>query len=609
MINQPMNRRQFTTGAAMSGAAALSAPAFASAHSVDTAGLVPVALSPDGNSTPVLVKAVEQALADGRKGLRLPAGRFHFWVEGSHQRELFISNNDDGLNHILVLLEKVQGFAIVGDNTELIFHGNLTPFVFQESSNIHLAGLSMDWEVPFHCEAVIKEVSADARTALLELTEESSWIVRDGEFYFVGEGFEQVGIKNLLEFDAERRETRAEVYDNFFRSKQNEENRQYSVVQRSDRLLQVTVKSGFRSPPLPGNLMAVMPPDRKVPGIFADRTNDIVLENVHIFHSGCMGLIAQACEDIRMTKCSVVPSGDRFVSTTVDATHFVDCSGTVTMVDCDFSHHIDDAANLHGTYMRISEKLSDTELVMEYVHFQQYGVVNVVAGDLVEIADSDTVEAIETQRVKSVRFRDPQFAVIAFEAPVSAEVGPGDVISVLSRQANFVFQRNKVAKNRARGILIKTAGMVLVEHNYFHAPGSAIRISGGVDHWFESGPVRHVVIRDNEFDHCKYGVWGKSVIDIVCVDKNPSPDAPPYHGLITIVDNVFKTHTASLLTAYRVARIDFVGNTIALEPYINFATPKGASVDVSAVKQLEVAENRITGGKDDGERRVEIVKT
>ena len=218
-------------------------------------------------------------------------------------------------------------------------------------------------------------------------------------------------------------------------------------------------------------------------------------------------------------------------------------------------------------------------------------------GDFITLADADSVNVYFSARVEKAEYENARHAVFTVGRELPETVREGDVINVLSRQANLLLRKNRIGKNRARGILVSTAGQVVVEGNHFHTPGSAIRISGGVDHWYESGPTTNILIRNNVFHHCKYGVWGKAVIDAVCEDSEVSESAYPFHGNITIVDNEFRLHTAELLHAYRVEHLIFKRNSILMESYKGNKPDDFPILKLEKIQKRSVSDNELHGTK------------
>ena len=593
-----MNRRDF----AVLSTTALSVPAVngLAAISVKT-----IDLPNDGNATPYLVKAIASALKKGEAGICLPAGEFHFWPEGGERRFLHISNNDDADNDIAVLLENVDGFSICGNKTRLIFHGRVTPFVFRHSQNINLSGVRIDWERPFHCEGNVLAVSPTGNWIEFEIPKGFSYRTEGGQFYFVGEGFEQKGIKNILEFDRKTRESRYNVTDNFFKWRTGEYRQKYNAMDIGSRTVRLEVDGKFRTLPKVGNRIVIMPPERLSPAIFIETSENIAIDDVTINHSGCMGIIAQTSSDIRFTNSSVQPSGSRYVSTTVDATHFVNCAGTIRIEDNFFTNHIDDAVNVHGIYVRIKRAIGADTVEAEYFDHQHRGVKSLAVGDMITIADAQTVNTYFRATVREVEYLNARDVRVRFSRDIPRPPKEGDVINVLSRQANLILRNNKIGRNRARGCLISTGGQVLVEGNTFHTPGSAIRISGGVDFWYESGPTQSILIRKNIFDHCKYGIWGRAIIDVVCVDKKEANATKPYHGDVVIVGNDFRTHHDKLVAAYRVRTLVFADNKITTTPYKQNLEWQTQPIIGQAVRTVRIDGNTVNG---DVKSRTEMLR-
>ena len=578
------------------------AGSFASVSTVrateQSSGIATADLPQGENATPALVQSIESAVAAGQPRLQLPEGEFHFWPEGTAQRFLHISNNDDEVNNVVVLLDGVDNFHIEGQNTRLIFHGRVTPFVLLNCSDVQITGVTIDWEVPFHCEATVSKVSPDGKQVELDFHEGFSFKVKDNEFYFAGEGFEAKGIKNILEFDADRRETRYQVFDNYLYSRLGGVSRRYRVTQLDERRVRFDMLDNFRSVPVAGNVVIVMPVKRLYPAIFVEDCRRVTVKGVTINHSGCMGLICQTSSTISLIDSAVVPSGNRHVSTCVDATHFVNCSGSIHIENCDFSHHIDDALNVHGIYVRIKSRLDNRRLAVELSEPQQRGVRCVRAGDLIALMDDETVAKYFTGTVHGVDWEDERDAVITLDSDLPDTVQEGDVIDVLNRQSNVLFRNNRISKNRARGILLKTLGELIVEDNYFHTPGAAIFIPGGVTHWYESSPTSYVLIRNNVFDHCKYGVWSDAVIAVICRDPGGTDPVPPFHGTVVITDNEFRSHFANQLVCNRTEQVVFKRNRIEMNAYHGFGPDLPATIKLEKVGRISVSDNHLVGGQE-----------
>jgi len=112
-------------------------------------------------------------------------------------------------------------------------------------------------------------------------------------------------------------------------------------------------------------------------------------------------------------------------------------------------------------------------------------------------------------------------------------------------------------------MLLNCRGETLVENNYFHTPGAALLFEGDARFWFEQGGVRNCIIRNNTFDNCLFGVWGKAVID-VAAGISEGFETSRYNKNITITGNTFRIFDdASLLNVYGVDGLTWKDNKIS----------------------------------------------
>lgn len=90
--------------------------------------------------------------------------------------------------------------------------------------------------------------------------------------------------------------------------------------------------------------------------------------------------------------------------------------------------------------------------------------------------------------------------------------------------------------NRARGILLTSRKRTLIENNIFKVEGAAIKISGDMKFWFESGGCEEVIIRENHLESTCNKEWGHALIDID-PEMKQLVDDKFYHKLVKIENN------------------------------------------------------------------------
>jgi len=526
---------------------------------------------------------------NGAKRLLLSKGLFEFWPEKAEEAFLFPSNNDEGLKRIAFRLDGVSDLEIDGQGAELLFHGEIIPFSVSRSHRISIKGLSIDYKRAFHNEALVV-ASADGHVDLRIDKDEFPYEASDGKLLFKSETGELSEGGNLLEFDTAKRETAFMAHDQWKRN----------LLSRSEELPDGTVRLHVKlsgPSPKPGNTLVFGCGHRRVPAIFCESSSSISISDASIRHSGGMGVIAQRCDGMRLTRLSVTPppSGKRIVSATADATHFVNCKGSIELEGCLFENQLDDPANVHGIYAKIVAKPSSSELELKLMHRQQAGVAFIDAGDVAEIVGSQSLLSYHEGKVRDARMINKEIMSICFEKPLPESVKIGDALGNVSWSADLSIKGCVTRGNRARGFLVSTPGNVLIEGNVFHNAGAAILIEGDANYWYEAGAVRNVLIRRNRFENCNYGVWGVATIQVTPGVSKEIKEHVPYHRNIAVKGNVFVSFFRKLLYARDVAGIAFEDNQIEASsayPCLDGAAP---SIELHACSGVSISGNKTAG--------------
>ena len=332
---------------------------------------------------------------------------------------------------------------------------------------------------------------------------------------------------------------------------------------------------------VPGTVIAMRTWERPAPGIFFSHNVNTTVRNVKVHYAEGMGLLAQLCENITLDGFSVCLKGEqdpRYFTTQADATHFSGCKGLILSKSGLYEGMMDDAINVHGTYLKVVKRMDDHTLVGRYMHDQSWGFDWGNPGDRVQFIRSATMDLIgEENRITAIRPYDKEEVkgarefVITFEKPVAVEINEhaGFGIENLTWTPQVVFSDNVVRNNRARGALFSTPQDVLVENNLFdHTSGTAILLCGDCNGWYETGACRKVVIRRNRFINALTNLFQftNAVISIYPEIPNLAEQEKFFHGGkdggILIEDNVFETFDAPILYAKSVDGLIYRRNTV-----------------------------------------------
>lgn len=529
------------------------------------------------NASPVLQKALAKIKAEYKEGekviLRFPEGRYEFHEKGAAVREYYISNHDQtNPKKVGIALEDMKNLTLDGQGSEFVFHGRMLPVSLLRSENCLLKNFSIDFENPHIAQ--VKIVENDPQDGIV--FEPAPWvdyrIAKDSIFEAYGEGWTMRHSWGIA-FDGDTKHLVYNTSDIGCPTKGASEvapRRIHAPGWKDARLV-------------PGTVVAMRGWGRPTPGIFLSHDVNTTIENVKVHYAEGMGLLAQLCENITLEKFGVCLKGDadpRYFTTQADATHFSGCKGKIVSCNGLYEGMMDDAINVHGTYLKVVKRVDDRTLVGRYMHGQSWGFEWGCPGDEVQFIRSNTMELVGKQnKIISIRPYDKEQTegarefLITFQEPVDQVINEqsGFGIENLTWTSEVLFSGNVIRNNRARGSLFSTPRKTIVENNLFdHTSGAAILLCGDCNGWFETGACRHVIIRKNRFVNALTNLFQftNAVISIYPEIPDLKGQQQYFHGGpeggIVIEDNEFETFDAPILYAKSVDGLVFRNNTIKL---------------------------------------------
>ena len=529
------------------------------------------------NASPVLQKALAKIKAEYKEGekviLRFPEGRYEFHEKGAAVREYYISNHDQtNPKKVGIALEDMKNLTLDGQGSEFVFHGRMLPVSLLRSENCLLKNFSIDFENPHIAQ--VKIVENDPQDGIV--FEPAPWvdyrIAKDSIFEAYGEGWTMRHSWGIA-FDGDTKHLVYNTSDIGCPTKGASE-----VAPR-----RIHAPGWKEARLVPGTVVAMRGWGRPTPGIFLSHDVNTTIENVKVHYAEGMGLLAQLCENITLEKFGVCLKGDadpRYFTTQADATHFSGCKGKIVSCNGLYEGMMDDAINVHGTYLKVVKRVDDCTLVGRYMHGQSWGFEWGCPGDEVQFIRSNTMELVGKQnKIISIRPYDKEQTegarefLITFQEPVDQVINEqsGFGIENLTWTPEVLFSGNVIRNNRARGSLFSTPRKTIVENNLFdHTSGAAILLCGDCNGWFETGACRHVIIRKNRFVNALTNLFQftNAVISIYPEIPDLKGQQQYFHGGpeggIVIEDNEFETFDAPILYAKSVDGLVFRNNTIKL---------------------------------------------
>ena len=556
-------------------------------------------LKPDTgeNASPLIAKALQEIAAEvnfDTVRILLPKGRYDFYPEGASKREYFISNHDqDNPKLVGLAFENMKNVIFDGQGSELVFHGRMLPVSLVGSENCTLKNFSIDFANPHISQVKVLENDTVGGLITYEVAPWVEYEIRDSNFVAKGEGWEHVPAWGIA-FEGDTKRLVYTTSDISVGSKH--------VAEIASRKILAPWKNKKL---IPGTVVVFRGYGRPTPGVFMYHDTNTTLENIQVHYAEGMGLLAQMSENITLDKFSVCLRGKddpRYFTTQADATHFSGCKGLIRSVGGLYEGMMDDAINVHGTYLKVQKRIDDKTLVGEYMHGQSYGFEWGRPGDAVQFIESKTMEVLgEQNKVAAIETADKpdghgvkQFR-ITFEKPVDpaiSEVGTYGIEN-LEWTPEVYFADNVIRNNRARGSLFSTPKKTVVEKNVFdHTSGTAILLCGDCNGWFETGACHDVQIRNNKFINALTNQFQftNAVISIY-------PEIPDLKSQIE--DNEFETFDMPILYAKSVDGLVFRNNVIRQNHDYPAFHWNNHRFFFQRVVNVEIKDNRFDGGFDE----------
>lgn len=500
-----------------------------------------------------LYNAIKYCKEQGKNGIVFDKGTYDFYPEMASEEMLCVSNHDMyGLYRIAFLINDMKDFVIDGGNSEFIFHGSITPFVIKNSKNITVKNLSVDYDETMTLDTCVINVDDDYFD--VRVVNDDKYCIKGNMLCYYDESgnediFHYFGIRSfgddksfILESKDEFRVFNPEIC---FEDIGDKKIRVYNSK------LDVAV----------GMHLITRGAERYACNFVITDSKDISVENVTMYKSYAMGILAQKTENVFVDHMVVKAKENRLFSLNCDATHFVHCKGLVKVTNSEFSEQQDDALNIHGVFTRIIDKTEDYILI-KYMHKSAKGLDIYKKSDEIAVLNHKTLIPNGKYRITDVEVINLNYTKLYIEGGTE-NINIGDDVEDLTWSCDLIFENNRVINNRARGMLIAAKGRVEIKNNYFNTPGVAILFESDGSKWFESGGTTNVLIKENVFENCKYTNspnWGSHVIEVK--PREEFNEGNYYHKYISITDNEFKDCNAPLIYADNIEKIEVKDNKL-----------------------------------------------
>lgn len=531
----------------------------------------------NGDMTKKIQAAIEKARSYNGKAvvIELQNADYNIHRESSSQILYHISNtasekeNPNQTKHIGLWLKGLKNVTIDGKGAHLVTHGEMTSFVIDQCENIILRNFTVTAADPTVPELTVTEVGE--RHMTVRIHPRSRYQIKDGKFSFVGDNWSlSDGIAQS--YDPEK--------DITWRS-WSPLNGLRKAIELEPNLLRFIYDKAPQA--RPGLTFQMRDGIRDQACGLIQFSKNVTLDNLHLDFLGNFGIVGQMSENITYRNMAFEPEAGsgRTCAGFADFVQMSGCKGKITIENSRFSGAHDDPINIHGTHLAVTEFLAPNQIVVKYMHHQTYGFQSFLPGNMIEFIDPHTLLSLSSAKVKKAEMKNEREITITLDKPVTSKVKEteGLVIENVTYTPEVEIRGNYFSRIPTRGILVSTRRKVIIEDNtFFRMQMSGILIADDARSWFESGMVRDVTIRNNDFIEC----GGPMIFIAPENDRNEGY----VHRNITIANNRFRLTGTDAISAKSVDGLKITDNL--------FLTPK-ASTTEELIKTRECKDVTIEG--------------
>lgn len=520
-----------------------------------------IQVTPDSpDMTKGLQAAIEEARSHNGKAvtIELQNANYNIFRESSSQQLYHISNttsekeNPDQTKHIGLWLKGLKNITIDGKGAHLITHGEMTSFVIDGCENITLKNFTVTAADPTVPELTATEVGD--RHMTVRIHPQSKYLIKDGKFSFVGDSWTlSEGIAQS--YDPEK--------DITWRSWSPLPGLQ-KVIELEPNLLRFTYNTKPQA--TPGMIFQMRDGIRDEACGLIQYSKNVTLEDVHLAFLGNFGLVGQMSENITYRNLTFAPEtgSGRTCAGFADFVQMSGCKGLILIENSRFTGAHDDPINIHGTHLAVTDFLSPNEIVVKYMHHQTYGFQSFLPGNEIEFIDPYSLLPLASFKVKKSKMKSEREIIVTLDksVPDSIRKKPELVIENVTYTPEVIIRNNFFSRIPSRGLLVSTRRKILIENNtFFRMQMSGILIADDARSWFESGMVRDVTIRNNNFIECNEPV--------ILIAPENNQNKGYVHRNITIANNRFKLIGKNAVSARSVDGLKINGNLFLHPEAIN----------------------------------------
>lgn len=439
----------------------------------------------------------------GQKKIILEKGKYIFRKKDASVQTFAVSNTvtqeECQIKHIALKLEEVEDLILEGNNSKLIFEGDVSAILLDHCKNIVLKDFSVDYIHPRVSE--MKVVARSGNTVEFRINPSSRWAEDEQRrFCFVNAD----GVKESLPTPQV-----VQVASPGNRSNVRNPFDPVRMALSFEKLSEKVVRFHYKEPPplKEGEVWQFRDPSRRENGIVISECENVTLEGLHLCFTPGLGVVAQMTKDLTIRNHRHAPAEEsaRVCAAMADCIQVSSCYGRVEIGSSFFSGAQDDPINVHGTYLGV-RSISGSKIIVEFCHKETWGFLPYKKGDIVAFVRRKDLQRLFQGTILQAELISKTLVCLELDKELLLPGVPEEfVLENMSSHPDVFIHDCHFECYPTRAILMSSAGKACITrneifHSSFRSPG--IYISGDANSWYESGGVRDVEITENHFYFC-----------------------------------------------------------------------------------------------------------
>lgn len=464
------------------------------------------------NATVAVRNALERIPNNEPASLIFEPGIHNFYLDGCSKYAPKLSNNNNDERNVAIPIVDRNGLSIEGKGATLLFHGLITPIFIKGSSSITIKDITINFAIPLYIDAVVESFDEKHLSLAIDRNEYD---------------YKIEGSPAAITFDtAEGKICSRDIYLNFIRIDERKNKtpdwgvlnafvflgdctnnpaklpagRMFADVEATPTGIKMIYRPECPYRPFKvGEHIFIRDPESSgSPNVIMANSAGVIFKDVTMLAGPGMGFLGQMCSDITFDHVNIRPAEGKNISTNADAIHLIQCNGKVIVRDCNISHALDDALNVHGDYFRVEKVLSSDKLLVRAAAAHHSGFVPYSVGDELIINTPQPLKEKGRAVITAVETNDDETdIVLSFDRDISSFADEGDYTENHNHLPELLFERNKI--DDIPEIRVATTKKVVIRDNIFNLCCTDLHFNDLPGFWWESSPSRDVEVTNNIF--------------------------------------------------------------------------------------------------------------